>query len=115
MLGPFEFGGPVRSHGPHVPGYGPGVLYRGIAKCQIGDGSIVLFWEDLCSSGVLAVKYPCLFSFAKAQRISVKSVVEAEDLASLFALPLSSQAYDELQDMKVELSMVHLSNDRKYI
>jgi len=83
------------------------VLYRGIAKCQIGDGSIVLFWEDLCSSGVLAVKYPCLFSFAKAQRISVKSVVEAEDLASLFALPLSSQAYDELQDMKVELSMVH--------
>ena len=23
------------------------VLYRGIAKCQIGDGSTVLFWEDL--------------------------------------------------------------------
>jgi len=41
------------------------VLYRGIARCQLGDGSTVLFWEDLWNTEVLAQKYPCLYSFVR--------------------------------------------------
>ena len=75
----------------------------------------VLFWEDLWGSGVLALKYPCLFSFARDQRISVKNVMEVHDLASLFALPLSEQAHDELQAMQNELLSVPFDDDQKDI
>lgn len=78
------------------------VLYRGIAKCKIGDGSTVLFWDDLWSSAILSSKYECLHSFARNQRISVK----ADDLASLFNLPLSDQAYMKLQSLQIELTVI---------
>ena len=52
------------------------------------------------------MQLPCLFSFARDQKISVKKVMEAEDLASLFALPLSEQAHIELQDLQNELLSV---------
>jgi len=64
------------------------VFYRGIARCQIGDGASVLFWEDLWSSEVLALKYPYLFSFVRNTSLSVKNVMETEDLDTLFTLPL---------------------------
>jgi len=58
---------------------------------------------------------PCLFSFARDQRISVKNVMEVHDLASLFALPLSEQAHDELQAMQNELLSVPFDDDQKDI
>ena len=82
------------------------VFYRGIARCQIGDGASVLFWEDLWSSEVLALKYPCLFSFVRNTSLSVKNVRETEDLDTLFTLPLSEQAFNELQDLQLELHSV---------
>ena len=59
------------------------VFYRGIVKCQIGDGSSILFWEDLGTNEVLALKYPCLFSFARNTRLYVKNVMETDDLDTL--------------------------------
>ena len=82
------------------------VFYRGIARCQIGDGASVLFWEDLWSSEVLALKYPCLFSFVRNTSLSMKNVRETEDLDTLFTLPLSEQAFNELQDLQLELHSV---------
>ena len=82
------------------------MLYRGVAKCQIGDGSSVLFWEDRWANEVLALKYPCLFSFVRNPRITVKSVIEADDLYSLFTLPLSEQAYNQLQNLHLDLLSV---------
>lgn len=40
-------------------------IYRGVARCTIGDGSTVSFWEDLWSPNMLADLYPRLFSFVK--------------------------------------------------
>jgi hypothetical protein len=77
------------------------VLYRGLAKCSLGKGSTVKFWEDLWHDVVLAQMFPRLFSFARNPAISVQQFLEEEDLDSLFALPLSPEAYDEplqLQD-----------------
>jgi hypothetical protein len=36
------------------------ILFRGIAKCELGDGSSVCFWDDLWLDGLLAHKYPRL-------------------------------------------------------
>ena len=76
------------------------VLYRGIARCQLGDGSTVLIWEDLLFTELLSLKYPSVFSFVRNKRISVKEVMEIDDLDSLFSLPLSEQAYTQLQALR---------------
>jgi hypothetical protein len=46
-------------------------MFRGIAKCNIGDGSIVLFWSDLWNGNILESKFPRLYSFARNKNISV--------------------------------------------
>jgi len=72
------------------------VLFRGIARCHIGDGSTVLFWDDLWSSEVFSLKYPLLYRSARDHHLSVKSVMNTVDLNTLFSLPLSEQAYVQL-------------------
>jgi len=44
--GPFKFGGPVRSHGPHVPRYGPGSSLDGTTggQHQLQPGCPTLTW-----------------------------------------------------------------------
>ena len=75
------------------------ILYRGVARCTIGDGPSVSFWDDLWASDILSVKYPHLFSFATNPEISVKQIVLTDDLYSLFNLPLSPVAFEELLDL----------------
>jgi hypothetical protein len=79
------------------------IIYRGIAKCIIGDGSKVCFWDDLWTYSVLYLQYPRLASFARDIGIFVLEVMQAEDLDSLFLLPLSQQAFDELDSLQVQL------------
>ena len=76
------------------------VLYRGIAKCTIGDGSTIAFWGDLWSTDILSEKFPRLFSFAINPDISVKEIIMAQDLDSIFHLPISGQASQELGDLQ---------------
>lgn len=73
------------------------VMYRCIARCLIGDGSVVLFWEDLWIDGILSHEFPQLYSFATYQHISVKRSMEAEYFDNLFSLPLFIQASEEYQ------------------
>ena len=47
------------------------VLYGGITKCVVGDGSTVTFWEDLWSEEIMATKFPILFSFVRNSNSSV--------------------------------------------
>lgn len=79
------------------------MLYRCIARCSVGDGSTVLFWEDLWFDNVFSHEYPRLFSFAKDHHISVKRSMEAEYLDDLFNLPLSYQAFQEYQLLQQKL------------
>jgi hypothetical protein len=71
-------------------------IYRGIARCTLGDGSTFSFWDDLWSDSLLSVEYPRLYSFAKNNSISVQSLMLEQDLDAVFFLPLSTQACDEL-------------------
>ena len=76
------------------------VFYRGVAKCTIGDGSTVAFWGDLWSTAILSEKFPRLFSFAINLDISVKEIIMAQDLDSVFHLPISEQAFQELGELQ---------------
>ena len=74
-------------------------LYRGVARCCHVDGSIVLFWDDLWGDRILSLQYPLLHTFVKNKSSSVKNILEMPELESIFFLPLSQQAYAELQDL----------------
>jgi hypothetical protein len=78
-------------------------LFRGIARCTIGDGRSVAFWEDLWTDGILSNRYPRLYSFALNTNISVNEVISAEGLDDLFTLPLSQEAFNELHELREEL------------
>ena len=82
-------------------------LYRGVAKCTLGNGSTITFWNDLWSDNILSYKYPRLFSFAIDPSISVQNTMQAADLASLFNLPLSEKALDELISLQMDIQDVN--------
>jgi len=82
------------------------VLYRGIARCSLGDGSTVLFWGDLWGPVVLAQAFPNLSQAATNTSASVMDIMAAPDLVSIVNLPLSQQAYEELVDMQDLLSSI---------
>lgn len=76
------------------------VIYRGIAQCALGDGSTVLFWDDLWSDSILSVQYPRLNSFARNSSIPVQRLMLEQDMDDIFILPLSTQAHDELLQLQ---------------
>jgi hypothetical protein len=55
---------------------------------------------------VLSHEYPRLASFATNGDISVLEVMQAEDLDSLFFLPLSHQAFQEFEILQAQLQML---------
>lgn len=82
------------------------ILYRGVAHYVLGDGSTVMFWEDLWSSQILADSLPRLFSFALDTQLSVKNIVDSVDLADIFALPLSAEAHEEFLSLQQFLTTI---------
>lgn len=90
-------------------------IFRGIARCTLGDGSSVLFWDDLWFEDVIAQRFPRLTSFASDRRISVKDAMRAESLDDLLLLPLSQEAFEELQQLNVLLQSQSYEDDSKDI
>jgi hypothetical protein len=79
------------------------MIFRGISNCNLGNGSYVCFWDDLWTDSVLSQTYPRLASFARNEGASVLEVKQAEDLDSLFLLPLSQQAFEEIELLQAQL------------
>jgi len=100
-LGPF--GGRIRLNS----------LYRSIASCSLGDGSTVLFWDDKWSHVILAETFPHLLQFSRNDRISVQGVMQAEDLDSLFILPLTQEAFTELESLQDLLQTISFDESVK--
>ena len=88
-------------------------LFRGIASCTIGDGSIVILWNDHWDGEILSVKFSLLFSFASNPDISIQQIMQVEDLDSIFELPLCPRAYDELLDLNNYLHSFFVDLDSK--
>ena len=73
-----------------------------VSQVKVGAGDSVLLWSDFWipnSNITLAQKYQRLFSFAKDPLLSVKEAREVADHTELFNLPLSAQAFQELQEL----------------
>jgi len=88
------------------------LLFRGIAKCTIGNGQSVCFWGDIwMNDQIIATKYPRLASFAKSEEISVYAVMQADDLDSLFMLPFSNEAYAEFVSLQEELQIMEYDEE----
>jgi hypothetical protein len=74
-------------------------LFKGIAKCQIGDGKSALLSTDLWNDECLLIKFPHLASFAKKD-ILVFETMNTEFLEDLFHLPMSVEAYSEFEALE---------------
>jgi len=64
-------------------------LYRTIARCTVGDGSTICFWDDQWYGPILKHVYPRIASYSRSESISVFDIMQAKDLDTLFFLPLS--------------------------
>ena len=78
------------------------VIFRRISRCELGDGSMVCFWDDLWTDSELSQEYPRLASFAINGDISLMDAMQAEDLDSLFFHPLSQQAFEEFENLQAQ-------------
>lgn len=88
-------------------------IFRSFARCTRGNGTTVTFWEDKWGDQVLAVRFPSLVDYARDRDISVRNFMNTEDLDTLFALPLSQEAFDELNDLSNWLELHTLNDDSK--
>lgn len=86
--------------------------YKVIAAAMPSDGSTILFWQDQWSGLVPMQIFPELHSFVKKPRMSFRSVWTAENTLSLFHLPLSQQAHDQLQQLIQTLNDVNLDGEK---
>lgn len=86
-------------------------LFRTVTTCLVQDGASICFWEDNWSGCILKDEFPRLASFAKYEGISVSEIMQAEDLDSLFRLPLSQQALLELEELQMQLQQIPYDAD----
>jgi hypothetical protein len=85
--------------------------YRGFSQCIIGDGVTICFWEDRRTEIVLAITYPRLASFALNHAASVKDILEADELVSIFILPLPQEALQEFGQFQDSLHDLELNEN----
>jgi hypothetical protein len=76
------------------------LVFRGIASCQVGDGTTVLFWKDKWMGHIASDQYPRAFSFSLDEDKSVQDFISAPTLADNFWLPVSSQAREEIRELQ---------------
>jgi hypothetical protein len=78
--------------------------FRGVARVKLGKGDTFLFWQDNWQLNgehlPLQSRYPRLFSFAINPHISAKHAYECDDIVTLFHLPLSQRAFEELGEVQ---------------
>ena len=86
--------------------------YKGMAMVTIRDGVSCLFWDDMWLHRIPRQAFPELFSFARNPHISVSSVLDAGGPASLFHLPISQEAFQQLHQLAEDLNGLQETNDK---
>jgi hypothetical protein len=75
-------------------------LYKAMAKCNLGEGKSAFFWTGLWKPSCLQQTFPHLLSFAKKTNAAISEIVSTEFIEDLFHLPLSQQAFLELDQFE---------------
>jgi hypothetical protein len=88
-------------------------IYSGIAHCAFGNGATCCFWSDPWLANIFESKFPRIASFAKDNLISVRGVLQAEDLDDLFLLPLYLQATEQLDNMLTKIQSISFNDEEE--
>jgi hypothetical protein len=91
--------------------------FRSITKISPGIGNSVLFWKDLWHENLLALTYPRIYSYATDTDVSLQTMLACDsldDMAHLFAIPVSPQAMDELDAILAVLNTMRLEADHRH-
>jgi hypothetical protein len=88
--------------------------FRGVAQVTMGKGTSFLFWFDNWTvnnlSMPLRIRFPRLFSHVLEENLSAQRVYAAHDLSELFHRPISAQAFQELEQLKLLMDRNPLSD-----
>lgn len=71
--------------------------YRGIAHCIPAVGDTVSLGNDLLLDSIFSIKFANLFEFSKNKSISLASAWSQDNLIDLFWMPMTRDAFNELQ------------------
>lgn len=77
--------------------------YKGMTKITVGDGKFVFLWKDLWNGQAKNQMWPELFSFVRNPWITIQQFTLTDSSNELFHLPLSGQAYQQLQVLLAEI------------
>jgi hypothetical protein len=62
--------------------------FKGLEKCNLGNGKSSLFWQDNWDANCQLHSMPHLVTYARNHLVSVREVLDTEFLEDLFHLPL---------------------------
>ena len=86
--------------------------YRSVTISKVNNGRDTLFWKDFWHDhSLLCDRFPRLFSFVINEDCSVADMASLLDLSNYFVLPLSVQAFNELEQLNEMMSTLDLSLD----
>ena len=80
--------------------------HKGLASVTLSDGKTVSLWDDLWFGSVPKLQFLELSSFAKNKTPTLLHALDAQDMFSLFHLPLSTKAYWQLASLQSQLACV---------
>lgn len=90
------------------------VKYRGVTICNPGNGDTISFWDDLLLGNIMSLKFPNLYDFTKDAAISLEKVLGTSNLVDTFRIPMSRQAFNELQILEDDVSsLIDASSQEK--
>lgn len=78
--------------------------YKGMASVTIASGQSCLLWDDLWNGQVRKLQFPQLYSFAENKTISLSKTQNTTAFHDLFSLPVSVEAFTQMQELQYELS-----------
>jgi hypothetical protein len=77
--------------------------FKGIAKVDYSSADTILFWQDLWNGQVLKLSYPQLHSYAKNDKVTLRSILQLDNVQDHFNLRLSEEACDQFCEPNVLL------------
>jgi hypothetical protein len=89
--------------------------FKQLAQVQLGNGKTCYFWEDQWTTQTMLQNFPQAHSFAKNKRITVHSAFNQEETLSLFNLPLSQQAFQQVTNIQRKIDSIELNEQDKDI
>lgn len=85
--------------------------FRWFSKVNRQDGRTVRLWCDEWNNTALFTKYPKLFSYAANKNITVLQAREIGQPQDMFHLPMSVQAFNQLQLLLITMQAQPLSEE----